>query len=99
MVEVKTHPFFASVDWKALASKQIEPPFKPKVESEIDTSNFDPEFTQQLPEDSLPSHTPLSETVQRQFAGFSYDAHRNDPLSQTPFGRYQEFSSLHNSSS
>lgn len=37
--EIKSHPFFASIDWKKLLAKQIQPPFKPHVESAIDTSN------------------------------------------------------------
>ncbi|KAG6886079.1 hypothetical protein C0993_004069 [Termitomyces sp. T159_Od127] len=43
--ELKEHPFFKSIDWKALALKQVTPPFKPIVESDESTSNFDPEFT------------------------------------------------------
>jgi len=43
--ELKDHPFFKSIDWDALAQKQVTPPFKPVVESDESTSNFDPEFT------------------------------------------------------
>ena len=43
--ELKEHPFFKSIDWDALALKQVTPPFKPVVESDESTSNFDPEFT------------------------------------------------------
>lgn len=43
--ELKDHPFFKSIDWKALALKQVTPPFKPVVESDESTNNFDPEFT------------------------------------------------------
>lgn len=43
--ELKEHPFFASIDWKALSMKQVTPPFKPVVESDESTVNFDPEFT------------------------------------------------------
>ncbi|KAI0347183.1 kinase-like protein [Trametopsis cervina] len=43
--ELKDHPFFASIDWKALALKQVTPPFKPVVESDESVDNFDPEFT------------------------------------------------------
>ncbi|KAL7410380.1 kinase-like domain-containing protein [Mrakia frigida] len=43
--ELKDHPFFKSVDWVALASKQVTPPFKPVVESDESVANFDPEFT------------------------------------------------------
>jgi hypothetical protein len=43
--ELKEHPFFKMIDWKALAMKQVTPPFKPIVESDESTNNFDPEFT------------------------------------------------------
>ncbi|KAH9966046.1 kinase-like domain-containing protein [Russula dissimulans] len=43
--ELKEHPFFKTLDWDALARKQVTPPFKPVVESDESTSNFDPEFT------------------------------------------------------
>ena len=43
--ELKEHPFFNTIDWDALARKHVTPPFKPIVESDESTSNFDPEFT------------------------------------------------------
>ncbi|KAI0032048.1 kinase-like domain-containing protein, partial [Vararia minispora EC-137] len=43
--ELKEHPFFKTIDWAALGKKQVTPPFKPNVESDESTANFDPEFT------------------------------------------------------
>lgn len=43
--ELKEHPFFKPIDWQALARKQVTPPFKPVIESDESTANFDPEFT------------------------------------------------------
>ena len=43
--ELKEHPFFKTIDWKALAAKQVTPPFIPVVESDESVANFDPEFT------------------------------------------------------
>ncbi|GJJ07314.1 hypothetical protein Clacol_001515 [Clathrus columnatus] len=43
--ELKAHPFFKSIDWEALSKKQVTPPFRPDVESDESTTNFDPEFT------------------------------------------------------
>ena len=43
--ELREHPFFSCIDWKALLLKQVTPPFKPVVESDESTANFDPEFT------------------------------------------------------
>lgn len=44
-MELKEHPFFASIDWDLLYKKQITPPFKPIVTSDESVANFDPEFT------------------------------------------------------
>ncbi|KAL1723631.1 putative serine/threonine protein kinase [Schizophyllum commune] len=43
--ELKEHPFFKSIDWHLLALKQVTPPFKPVIESDESTANFDTEFT------------------------------------------------------
>jgi serine/threonine protein kinase len=72
--EIKSHMYFSDVDWDKLIKKQVKPPFKPKVESETDTSNFDPVFTGSEVVDSLPKEVgaPLSETIQMNFKGFTY---------------------------
>ncbi|KAE8234926.1 hypothetical protein CF326_g42 [Tilletia indica] len=44
--DLKEHPFFKEIDWEALALKRVPPPFKPLVESDESTANFDPEFTE-----------------------------------------------------
>ena len=43
--EIKKHPFFKGVDFKALEEKKIEAPFKPILEDSFDVQNFDEEFT------------------------------------------------------
>ena len=43
--ELKEHGFFKTIDWDALSRKEVAPPFKPDVESDESTANFDPEFT------------------------------------------------------
>lgn len=43
--EIKSHPFFASIDFDALLQKRIEPPFKPVVTGTEDTRNVDKTFT------------------------------------------------------
>ena len=30
---IKSHPFFKDINWKDLAERKVEPPFKPKVVS------------------------------------------------------------------
>ncbi|KAH7380660.1 kinase-like domain-containing protein [Pyrenochaeta sp. MPI-SDFR-AT-0127] len=83
--ELKAHPFFADIDWDALIKKNVVPPFKPKLKGELDVSNFDPEFTNALNGNGSlnaraaalasgvnPASTPLSPTMQANFAGFTF---------------------------
>ncbi|PNS19428.1 hypothetical protein CAC42_2605 [Sphaceloma murrayae] len=84
--ELMAHPFFSDVDWNALGRKALVPPFKPKLKSELDTSNFDPEFTNALNAGGASSlnaraaalaagqnpETPLSPTLQTAFQGFTF---------------------------
>jgi len=39
--DIKSHPFFESINWQDLLSKKVEVPFKPKVSDPLDGSNFD----------------------------------------------------------
>ncbi|MBW0516006.1 hypothetical protein O181_055721 [Austropuccinia psidii MF-1] len=72
--DIKRHPFFAkSIDWDRLNSKGYRPPFKPSVENAADASNFDSEFTSEMPMDSVVEDSHLSETVQQQFEGFTFN--------------------------
>ncbi|WFD21486.1 non-specific serine/threonine protein kinase [Malassezia equina] len=74
--DIKNHPFFTKhIDWNLLLAKKVQPPYKPGVASAFDTSNFDPEFTNEPAMDSVvdDSHM-ISAAVQEQFAGFSYTA-------------------------
>ena len=71
--DIKNHPFFASIDWRKLLQKKMQPPFKPSVESAYDTSNFDEEFTSEEPLESLVDESQISRTMQEQFAGFTYN--------------------------
>lgn len=85
--ELMAHPFFHDVDWNRLSKKMVSPPFKPKLKGELDTSNFDPEFTNALSDGNSSSlnaraaalasgvdtnSTPLSPTMQNQFKGFTF---------------------------
>ncbi|OKL63446.1 hypothetical protein UA08_01579 [Talaromyces atroroseus] len=83
--ELMAHPFFHDIDWETLGRKEVIPPFKPKLKSESDTSNFDPEFTTALDNSSslndraaalangaMPGSTPLSPGMQANFKGFTF---------------------------
>ena len=44
------HPWFQAIDFEKLLKREIEMPFKPKVKSETDASNFDAYFTSEAPQ-------------------------------------------------
>jgi serum/glucocorticoid-regulated kinase 2 len=71
--EIFDHPFFKDLDWEKVRNRQIQPLFKPVVTSDEDISNIDQEFTSEVPTDSIPDHSPLSETLQEYFKDFSYN--------------------------
>ncbi|KAG6891660.1 AGC protein kinase Gad8 [Termitomyces sp. T32_za158] len=72
--EIRRHPFFKNhIDFNKLLQKRIIPPFKPRVASPVDVSNFDTVFTAEAPVDSFVEDSNLSQTVQDQFSGFSYN--------------------------
>lgn len=43
--DIKAHPFFEGLDWDALERKEIPPPWKPVLSSEIDTAYFNKKYT------------------------------------------------------
>ncbi|GLE00003.1 hypothetical protein PINS_up008730 [Pythium insidiosum] len=47
MRDLFAHPFFASVDWYQLSTKQVVPPHCPRLSGPMDTSNFEQQFTTQ----------------------------------------------------
>uniref|UniRef100_A0A6Q2X7F7 Protein kinase C n=1 Tax=Esox lucius TaxID=8010 RepID=A0A6Q2X7F7_ESOLU len=68
---VTGHAFFTGIDWDKLNSRELEPPFKPRIKTPEDVNNFDPDFTQEEPtltpiEDLLPS------VNQDEFNNFSF---------------------------
>jgi len=69
---IKAHPFFASIDWDALLSKEIPPPFVPVIREEGDTSNFDPAFTRENPEMSPGRSSRLADLEPDEFDGFTF---------------------------
>ncbi|KAG6068337.1 hypothetical protein E4U32_001121 [Claviceps aff. humidiphila group G2b] len=71
--EIKAHPFFHAIDWRKLLQRKYEPTFKPSVVDALDTKNFDVGFTDEAPQDSLVEGPLLSQTLQDQFQGFSYN--------------------------
>lgn len=84
--ELKEHPFFKTIDWKALALKQVTPPFKPVVESDESTNNFDEEFTSAdirdvgLADMDLDEEDPSENWVSQSIGGVGLTHTPNGPL-------------------
>ena len=71
--EIKASEFFSDLDWDALFSKSVPPPFVPRVRGDADFSNFDEEFTEEPVKDSVGSAlTPGTDAAM--FEGFSYSS-------------------------
>ncbi|KAG8441273.1 hypothetical protein GDO86_006851 [Hymenochirus boettgeri] len=71
--DVKKQPFFKDLDFDALLSRRLPPPFIPCVNGPHDISNFDPEFTREGPELTPPQNPqPLNPEEQELFRGFDY---------------------------
>ncbi|KAF6205264.1 hypothetical protein GE061_019433 [Apolygus lucorum] len=70
--EIKSHSFFATIDWDKLLKKAIQPPFKPAAQRADDAFYFDSEFTSKSPKDS--PGVPPSANAHELFRGFSFIA-------------------------
>lgn len=70
---IKRHPFFRHINWIEVIAQRVEPPIKPVLTSDDDTSLFDTRFTKQPAIDS-PDESMLSESANQVFLGFTYVA-------------------------
>lgn len=90
--EIKNHPFFAEIQWDALAMGHVPPPWRPTFSGALDTSQFDREFTE-MPIQSPDNHVrgvamtrrPPANSAQASgdlFKGFTYteDSYLQDGL-------------------
>lgn len=84
--DLKQHPFFKTIDWEALSLKQVTPPFKPVVESDESTANFDTEFTSADVRDvgysemDLDDDDPSEDWVSQSIRGDTFAHTPNGPL-------------------
>ncbi|XP_043273775.1 protein kinase C [Venturia canescens] len=69
---IKAHPFFQMMDWKALEARKLKPPFRPRINNEKDTTNFDAEFTREEPVLTPVEHGIVEAINQDEFEGFSF---------------------------
>lgn len=82
--ELKSHPFFKSIDWNLILNKKIKPPFLPKLNSETDTPYIDNEISSLASVDSF-NGGDLTEVEDSQYKEFSYNYDKN-PSSPTTNG-------------
>ncbi|XP_076012709.1 protein kinase C delta type-like [Genypterus blacodes] len=69
---IRAHSFFKTINWEALEKREVDPPFKPKVKSPSDCSNFDREFLSEKPRLSHADKNLIDSMDQAAFAGFSF---------------------------
>ncbi|XP_045385943.1 protein kinase C delta type isoform X2 [Lemur catta] len=69
---IRIHPFFKTINWTLLEKRKIEPPFRPKVKSPRDYSNFDQEFLTEKPRLSYSDKNLIDSMDQSAFKGFSF---------------------------
>jgi len=71
--DVKSHPYFASLNWNDVYNKRYIPPYVPELASETDFSNFDDCFLTMTPRLSAPADAMmLTQSVQNVFEGYSF---------------------------
>jgi RAC serine/threonine-protein kinase len=73
--EIMSHPYFESVDWEKLNSKQITPPYVPQVTSADSIENIDTSFTSKKAE--IEEDTNISNQDQQDFNGFTWQPTNN----------------------
>eukprot|EP00158_Paraphelidium_tribonemae_P008815 Partr_v1_DN28692_c0_g1_i1_m49927 putative protein kinase c len=72
-LEIKKHSYFDGISWDDVYHKNIPPPYVPQVAHDRDVSNFDSEFTREIPV-LTPVEGILQESDQLEFKGFTYVA-------------------------
>eukprot|EP00301_Raphidiophrys_heterophryoidea_P003231 c11469_g1_i1.p1 GENE.c11469_g1_i1~~c11469_g1_i1.p1 ORF type:complete len:510 (-),score=104.03 c11469_g1_i1:228-1697(-) len=72
--DIRTHPFFAPLDWNMVIRREYKPAYTPEVKDVFDTSNFDPEYTEMPVADSLVGESAITEAANANFDGFTYVA-------------------------
>eukprot|EP00041_Stephanoeca_diplocostata_P015636 m.299192 g.299192 ORF g.299192 m.299192 type:complete len:560 (+) comp20105_c0_seq1:186-1865(+) len=72
--DLKSHPFFESIDWEKLERREIEPPFKPVVKAKNACNNFDSDFTSEPPVLTPTAKERVNGIDQDEFVGFTFVA-------------------------
>ncbi|XP_037031649.1 protein kinase C, brain isozyme isoform X1 [Bradysia coprophila] len=70
--DVRSHLFFRRIDWEKIESREVQPPFKPKIKHRKDVSNFDRQFTSEKTDLTPTDKLFMMNLDQTEFNGFSY---------------------------
>lgn len=70
--DIRRQPFFRPLDFCKVETKQVAPPYRPKLRSQLDVSYFDTAFTEEPTKLTPIDKQFLAELNQAQFKGFSY---------------------------
>ena len=71
--DIMSHRFFKDINWEMLEQKQVNPPYKPILESDRDCNNFLPEYTDEPVMFTPPDDQSAIEAIdQTEFEGFEY---------------------------
>jgi len=73
--EIKSHPFFDTVNWKYIDKKLIKSPFKPRLRGDAEPLYIDDDFKNMSPTDSCGESVEKDEN--HLFSQFSYDHEMN----------------------
>ncbi|XP_021707067.1 atypical protein kinase C isoform X3 [Aedes aegypti] len=73
-MDIVNHPFFKSIDWEALAQKEVTPPYIPSFDGcdQDITCHFDPQFTREPAELTPDDPRVIDKIDQSEFEGFEY---------------------------
>ena len=69
--EIKKHPFFESLNWDDVLEKKYTPEWVPDIKNDLDTSNFDQEFTAEPAAISFEDESLIDTSTQLSFQGFT----------------------------
>ena len=79
--ELEANAFFKDLDFKKVEAKEYTPIYKPNIGNLTDTGNFDPQFTAELPVDSVVDSSALAGQGNT-FEGFTYNPNDGSALKQ-----------------
>merc|ERR1711991_111890 len=70
---IKAHPYFKTLDWRAMNAKQVKPPYVPNAGGNLESTDcIDPEFTGQEVKLTYQDTSNITDADQENFEGFTF---------------------------